>query len=535
MDVGFDQDGGDARALADSLCDEWERLCADYLLSAPEGSFWRYSRGREPGDIVQGWKLHVSATVLTASDTLRRVAPLLRARGARFKAPSSLRGLQQLNCGLVYGYTQIGKFITVYPRSDEEAVSLALHLHRLTRGMAAPSVPFDLRFRPGSCVYYRYGSFVNLEIENEDGTRTPAMRDPEGRLVADVRAAAEAKPDWVSDPFIGTRPRREVARAESPLATTFRAFRALTQRGKGGVYKALDLSAHPPRLCILKEGRACGEVAWDGRDGKWRVRNEEAVLSSLRAAGVDAPRVYSSFEAEGNYYLVTEYVEGETLQSLLNRRRRRLSLRAALGCGASLCSLLSRIHGAGWAWRDCKPANVIVTRGGVLRPLDFEGACPVERPDPSPWSTTAFAPPAPPRQDAVPSGADGDLYALGAVIYLLLAGRLYEPSAPVPVRELRRDVPARVCRVVAELLDADPRKRPGASALERELKAALNTLGATARGRLQPRTSDAALRARPNGREVESLRHRREARVGAEVFIYGVGSQEDERCEVLGV
>lgn len=523
MDVGFDHDGGDARALADSLCGEWERLCADCLPSAPEGSFWRYSRGRAPGDIVQGWKLHVSATVLTASDTLRRVAPLLRARGARFKAPSSLRGLQQLNCGLVYGYTQIGKFITVYPRSDEEAVSLALRLHRLTRGMAAPSVPFDLRFRPGSCVYYRYGSFVNLEIENEDGTRTPAMRDPKGRLVADVREAAGAKPDWASDPFVRMKGCREVARAESPLATTFRAFQALTQRGKGGVYKALDLSAHLPRLCILKEGRACGELAWDGRDGRWRVRHEEAVLSSLRAAGVDAPRVYSSFEAEGNYYLVTEYVEGETLQLLLNRRRRRLSLRAALGCGARLCSLLSRIHGAGWAWRDCKPANVMVTRGGTLRPVDFEGACPVERPDPSPWSTTAFAPPEPSRQDAGPSGADGDLYALGAVIYLLLTGRLNEPSDPVPVRKLRRDVPVRVCKVVSKLLDADPRKRPGASAVERDLKAALSALGGAARGRLRPRASDAALRARPAGREIETLRQRREPRVEAEIVVYGVG------------
>jgi hypothetical protein len=461
---------GDSGAPADSFCGEWEGLCAEFLPLAPEGSFWRYSRGREPGDAEQGWKLHVSATVLTANETLRRVAPLLRRLGTRFKAPSSLPGLQRLNSGLFYGYSQIGKFITVYPRSEEEAVSLARRLHGLTRGMAAPPVPFDLRLRPGSCVYYRYGSFTQLEMENGDGTRAPAMRDPEGRLVADSREAAGAKPAWASDPFTGAKPSREVRRNQSPLATTYRAFQALTQRGKGGVYKAFDLSACPPRLCILKEGRALGEVAWDGRDGSWRVRNEEAVLSSMRGAGVAAPRVYSSFEAEGNYYLVAEYVEGETLQSLLNRRRRRLKLSAALGYGARLSTLISDVHAAGWAWRDCKPSNIIVTRGGVLRPLDFEGACSVERPDPSPWSTTAFTPPPPPSPDAVRSDADGDLYALGAIIYLLLAGALPGPGAHKPVGESRRGVPPRVCSVVSGLLDADPRKRPDASTVAAELR-----------------------------------------------------------------
>ena len=38
------------------------------------------------------------------------------------------------------------------------------------------------------------------------------------------------------------------------------------QRGKGGVYQALDLNVNPPRLCLIKEGRKHGELTWDGRD-----------------------------------------------------------------------------------------------------------------------------------------------------------------------------------------------------------------------------------------------------------------------------
>lgn len=474
MDAEFEYEDAEAsRAVADRLCGEWERLCADYLPLAGEDSIWRYSRPPAPDDAEQGWKLHVSATVLTANEVLKRIASPLREHGAQFKGPSSLRELHRLNSGLFYGYSQVGKFITVYPRTAEDAVSLARLLHRLTRGLHAPPVPFECRFRPGSSVFYRYGSFKRIEIDNEDGTHTHAVRDPEGRLVADVRESASAPP-WVSDPFAGRAAvRRRAASPRGPLATTYRALQALTQRGKGGVYKALDLSASAPRVCILKEGRARGETTWDGRDGRWRVRHEKRALCALRAAGVNVPRIYASFEEGGNYYLVTEYVEGESFQALLDRRRRRLSLPQVFAYGERLSRMLSGIHAAGWAWRDFKPANVIITEGGGLRPLDFEGACPVERPDPAPWGTPGFTP----RHavDAPQAGARLDLYALGALVYFLLTGRLPQSLASAPISELRRSVPARVLRVVDRLLDPDPRERLDARTVAEELRAALSS------------------------------------------------------------
>ncbi|MDT7809763.1 MAG: hypothetical protein QOJ70_3576 [Acidobacteriota bacterium] len=531
---GFSYEGGDntSGALAETLRAEWERLCADYLPVCREGLIWRYSRGPRADDAEQGWKLHVSATVLTASEVLKRIAPVLLASGERFKAPASLRELQKLNCGLFYGYSQVGKFITVYPRAPEEAVALALRLYELTRGMSAPPVPFDRRFRPDAPVFYRYGSFRHVEIENPDGTRTPAMRDPNGRLVADVREAADAKPEWVSDPFAFDETCEGVAAHASPLATTFRAFEALAQRGKGGVYKALDLSTWPPRLCVLKEGRAAGELAWDGRDGHWRVKHEEVVLRALREAGVPVPRVYASFEVEGNGYLVTEYVEGETLQSLLLKRRRRLGLARAFAYGLRLATLLSRMHEAGWAWRDCKPANVVVTADASLRPLDFEGACPAESPDQSPWGTAAFMPPASAGGEATPH-MHQDIYALGASLYLLLTGRLYDPRAPVHVWKLRRGIGARARRLLTTLLSAEQHERPSAVEAAGELAAVLSELE-EARG-VQGTSRVSLRRRRAAGREVESSRKIPETRVGAEVFVDGVGCQKDESREVFCV
>jgi serine/threonine protein kinase len=437
---------------------KWQLLCESYLPIVSEDSIWRYSRHNGPRDLPQGWKLHISATILNANNVFEAVAPLLRRSGILFKAPRSLTELARLNSGLDYGYSQVGKFITVYPRSVDEATKLVPRLHRLVRGMPAPAVPFDLKFKPNSPIYYRYGSFKNLEIRNPDGSRIPAIRDRKGKLVPDLRISETATPDWIANPFPLTplgKPSPERLSLQSLVV-----IGALSQRGKGGVYKALDISVSPPRFCILKEGRRDGETGWDGRDGFARVKHEKKVLTSLRKAGIGVPHIYSSFSIGNNYYLVMEFIEGETLLSFLLRRQRRLPVAQATWFGLRLTELLSRVHAAGWAWRDCKPTNLILTREKGLRPIDFEGAARTGFRDPVPWSTRAFIHPSQLRQNTIAPQKYDDSYSLGAVLYFLLSGRLPEAAALAPVETLRSRIPLSVVRLVAKLLRADPRRRP---------------------------------------------------------------------------
>ncbi len=475
---------GDCLARSRALEERWAGLRARYLAVAVPDSIWRYSRRGEAGDPEQGWKLHLSATILSACDLLAAVGPQMCRRRVLFKAPASLHDLDRLNSGIHYGYSQVGKFITVYPKTDDEAVALARLLHRLTRGVAEVSVPFDLKYRPDSCVHYRYGSFQPIEMERPDGSRVMAMRDPHGRLVPDDREGP-AFPDWVTDPFASRRALGGVEAPETPLKTTFKAFRALTQRGKGGVYLAVDLSAASPRLCVLKEGRRDGETNWAGRDGYWRVAHEARVLAALGAAGVRVPLVYASFQAEKNFYLAMEFVEGESLQTILKRRRRRLPLQAALALGLRLAELVARIHATGWTWRDCKPGNLIVGADGNLRALDFEGACPVDEPDLLPWGTPSFVPPewydAPCIRPRLPE----DLYALGAILYLLLAGRAPSLVTPTPLARVRRGIPPELRDLVAQLLHANPARRPAAASVVQRLGRILRE----GRGPILPRDS----------------------------------------------
>src|SRR5213075_1577537 len=154
--------------------------------------------------------------------------------------------------------------------------------------------------------------------------------------------------------------------------------------------QAIDTSGSPARLCILKEGRKHGEVDWKGRDGRWRIKHEVKVMGHLRRKGLQVPRVYASFAAGGNSYLVQEFIEGEDLARWLSRRQRRVSIKSALTLAVKLADLVSAIHAAGWVWRDCKPGNIIVTHSGEVWPIDFEGACSRDRPDPLPWGTLPY-------------------------------------------------------------------------------------------------------------------------------------------------
>jgi len=434
---------------------------------------WKFSRVPDQNDPEQGWKLHVSATILSATEVFAAVSPYLHSKGVMFKAPVSLYELQKLNSGSLYGYSQIGKFITVYPRNSDEAVSLARELHRLTHELPAPVVPFDHHYQPNGCVYYRYGAFKVIQIENSDEKRSYWMRDTEGNLIPDNRESTDV-PAWISNPFeTSENGTREVHRAEStPLETTFKAYEAVAQRGRGGVYKAIDLSSISARNCILKEGRKYGEVDWDGRDGAWRVLHEGRVLEALNRAGLSVPCLYSSFRIEENSYIVIELVDGISLNDSLRRRRRRLSIRQVLRYAIEISSLVAQIHQAGWVWRDCKPGNIMITRDGTLKAIDFEGACPIDQPDRAPWGTRRFVPPEWAKAFTRQSRSPRDLYALGAIIYLMLTGAPPEESSNKPKRKIPKDLQ----RVVDSLLSHTPQDRPQAVTVARRLQGILNSL-----------------------------------------------------------
>lgn len=517
------REGEATAAVRRRHAERWRELVDTFLPVEDAGSPWRFSREAEPGDPPQGFKLHVSATVLDAVAVMEACAPVLASSGTLFKSVETLDTLAQLNSGLRHGFSQVGKFMTVYPRDPADAVRLAEQLDRCTAAFQAPAVPFDLPYRAGGCVYYRYGGFAPLIVEESDGSRSPAIRDPNGKFIADMRGPGRAVPDWAVNPF---QPVPEPYHPSSPLLTQVLVYDVLSQRGKGGVYKGVDIRSTPATYCVVKEGRLHGETGWNGIDGRGLLLHEERVLRALPAE-IGAAEVLSAFDLEGHRYLVLEQVDGEPLVAICSRPRAKLPVEEALAAAAAAARVVARIHVAGWAWRDCKPANLMLTRDRRLRPLDFEGAVRLDDPCHEPYGTPAFAPPEL-RQGAVTgSNLPEDLYALGATIYQLLtsfqpalddavlaAGTFHDRRLPVGV--LRKGVPPAVRDLVAALLDEDPRRRPDAAEAAATLDRYAGSLPApeapVRRRPRRPRADDDEPVERLPGRDLRVVRNPRRRR-----------------------
>lgn len=161
------------------------------------GDFWCVV---QPGGQVlreSGWKLHVSSTVLAGPVVLARAAEVLVGEGCTFKFARDLDRLGYLlsnQCARGSG----GKFLTVYPRGDEQFRRLAAELDRVTDGLPGPTILSDRPVRAGSVVHYRYGAFRGNSVLSNDGDFRPVITGPEGRKVADERQAWFSPPQWAA-------------------------------------------------------------------------------------------------------------------------------------------------------------------------------------------------------------------------------------------------------------------------------------------------------------------------------------------------
>jgi tRNA A-37 threonylcarbamoyl transferase component Bud32 len=357
------------------------------------------------------------------------VSPILRKHDALFKVPSRLDLLISLNSGLP-DFSQVGKFLTVYPRSTAEAIDLVLKLHAATRGLPGPEIPFDARYRKHSLVYYRYGSFLRSGKSDTRGT----IVDRHGRLHPDKRASRCAIPHWLHDPFGKRRAKSTNSHIGGPLAPHFLPFRAIIQRGKGGVYEAVDLSVSPARLVIIKEGRRHGETALDGADGYAHARQEASVLRALCHAGVPVPKLFREFSRHGKRYLVLEKIAGRPLLPRNHVQPAKFSWRLAAKLLSRLAPVLKAIHSAGYVWRDCKPEHIFMSHDKVCL-IDFEGACRISETGVVPWGSHPYVPPI--YLEEVSGRRPGTLeddYALGVILFQFLSGKF--PSVTARARSI---------------------------------------------------------------------------------------------------
>lgn len=158
-------------------------------------------------------------------------------------------------------------------------------------------------------------------------------------------------------------------------------------------------------------------------DATETCNREIKILSHLK--GVNGiPALYESFRDSENWYVVLEYIEGQTLEEYVHQTPDGyLSEREVAEIGQKLASLLQAIHKRNVIFRDVKPANIMLTPQRKLYLIDFGIArffTSGQKKDTTPLGSPGYAPPE--QYGRAQTDARADIYGLGATFQTLLTG-----------------------------------------------------------------------------------------------------------------
>jgi len=195
-------------------------------------------------------------------------------------------------------------------------------------------------------------------------------------------------------------------------------------------------------------------------------------------AALNHPNIVRAYDVdvEGRtYFLVMEYVDGVNLQDLTTKRGRLDPVRAAHYVRQA-AEGLQHAHQAGLVHRDVKPANLLLSRAGVLKVLDLglarffrddADSITKEHNSQSILGTADYLAPEQGR-DSHAVDIRADIYSLGATFYFLLVGRppfadgtlnqkliWHQMKAPTPLRKLRPEVPEAMAAVLERMMAKD--------------------------------------------------------------------------------
>ncbi len=257
----------------------------------------------------------------------------------------------------------------------------------------------------------------------------------------------------------------------TPNCLLKRRYRILTQIGKGGmgvVYKAEDL-LFKNRLVAVKEMSQNGLSP----EAIQAFEQEAYLLADLFHPNL--PKIHDHFDEAGRWYLVMDFIEGESLEKSLERAPGgRLPLRETLKIGMKLCDVLHYLHShqPPIIFRDLKPSNVMRTPTGKIYLIDFGIARlfkPGQTRDTLSFGSVGYAAP---EQFGKLTTPQSDIYSLGALLHQMLSGNSPNTNTPDPFTfpPLSR-VPSQLERLVGQMVQMKAANRPASmTAVKQELQ-----------------------------------------------------------------
>lgn len=237
---------------------------------------------------------------------------------------------------------------------------------------------------------------------------------------------------------------------EKLIAGRYRLLRCIGRGGMSAVYLVEDiwLKKKWALKSILKP-----QASEQSDREKKSMLAELALLKSLQHPGI--PRIVDMYESEEAWFLIMDYVEGESLQKLLEKGQAFTDSEIE-GILKSLCEILIYLHEKKLVYRDLKPANIMLTDRGKLYLVDYGTAAEASREEKEQAATPGFA--APEQLEGGRVDARADIYALGRLLTYI-----YQKQG--------RKMPQQFRKLTAKCLHKSPGRRcPSVKRLLRQLE-----------------------------------------------------------------
>ena len=246
----------------------------------------------------------------------------------------------------------------------------------------------------------------------------------------------------------------------------------LGQGGMSAVYKATD-----PNLKRVVAIKVIHSHLSDNPDFVRRFEEEASSVAQLRHHGIILVHDFNKDEELDLYYMVLEFVPGETIQDHLKRlndQGRKLSVSKAMEYMANICDAVDYAHQRGMIHRDIKPANLMLTTSGQAILMDFGIAKIVggtrHTATGAVVGTAMYM--SPEQIKGEQPDRRSDIYSLGVTLFEMLSGKppfdadsamtlmMMHINDPVPnPQKLNPEVPEALVDVVNKALEKDPADR----------------------------------------------------------------------------
>lgn len=244
---------------------------------------------------AHGFKIHVATTLKDYQEILDTVYSYCEENNITFKYISNKLYLEH-NLSSQEDRKLSGKFITIYPNSDEEFKTILNDLDERLNKYDVPYIMTDKRYKD-SILFYRYGSFSVDDV----------MTFPNGVIYFDERKIGYSLPDCVEEPFPDQK--QEVPKV---IDTKYQITRALKYKNSGGIYKGIYIEEKMP--VVLKEARP--GIYDAGVSAIENKKNEAGFLKKISSTKLVKyfPKYVDDFVDCGHYFVVESLEKGMKLE-----------------------------------------------------------------------------------------------------------------------------------------------------------------------------------------------------------------------------